>query len=406
MQDHGGFDKLWNSERFTSRLISVVWDEAHCISLWGDFRPEYKEAARLRYLIPKGIPFFLASATLPPVVLSDVLQILAIRADKSVLIQRSNDRANIHIVVRKLRYSLTSFHDLAFLIPDNYKEGDPPPPKFLIFFDNITTSVAAAKYLQSRLPLEFRHVINWFNSDCSPELREELMEELRTGKIWGLCCTDSCGMVSTVKRGIIVIILTTCVQGVDLPDVKIIIQWRVTCDLSMLWQRIGRGVRQRDLTGIALILAEPKHFDDEKEKRATAKEKREKKKKAKAKQAGIGSASAQGPVAVTAQVSTAHAASGPPLATQQTTGGVDDNSSADENDAESSDDDGYAEDRRDLYSKRDESASASRKRKRESELSPAMDDMINARFRKKVKCHRAPPMLYFGNDKTSTYPLW
>lgn len=196
MQDHGGFDKLWDNEVFTSRLISVVWDEAHCISTWGKFRPEYKEAARLRYLIPKGIPFFLASATLPPLVLSDVLQILQISEEKSVLIQRSNDRGNIHLVVRKLRYSLTSFEDLAFIVPENWKPTDDPPPKFLIFFDNITTSIAAAKYLQSRLPLEYRHRITWFNSDCTPELREQLVEELQTGKIFGLCCTDSCGMVS------------------------------------------------------------------------------------------------------------------------------------------------------------------------------------------------------------------
>ena len=63
MKDGGGFEKLWKNEAFTSRLISFVWDEAHCISTWSHFREEYKDAYRLRYLLPK-VPFYLASATL------------------------------------------------------------------------------------------------------------------------------------------------------------------------------------------------------------------------------------------------------------------------------------------------------------------------------------------------------
>ncbi|KAJ7161557.1 hypothetical protein C8R46DRAFT_1037757 [Mycena filopes] len=80
MQQDGGFEKLWKKPGFTSRLISLVWDEAHCVSKWAGFRPEYKEVNRLR------------------------------------------------------------FKDLAFLIPENWKPGDPPPPKFLIFFDSIADS--------------------------------------------------------------------------------------------------------------------------------------------------------------------------------------------------------------------------------------------------------------------------
>ncbi|KAJ7501820.1 P-loop containing nucleoside triphosphate hydrolase protein, partial [Mycena galericulata] len=59
MQQDGGFSKLWKKAEFTRRLISIVWDEAHCISKWAGFRPEYKEVGRLRYLIPRDIPFVL-----------------------------------------------------------------------------------------------------------------------------------------------------------------------------------------------------------------------------------------------------------------------------------------------------------------------------------------------------------
>jgi len=48
-----------------------------CISKWGDFRPEYKTAGDLRYFIPKEIPFFITSATLPDFILQDAMKILA-----------------------------------------------------------------------------------------------------------------------------------------------------------------------------------------------------------------------------------------------------------------------------------------------------------------------------------------
>jgi superfamily II DNA helicase RecQ len=74
----GGFDKLWKHKPFTSCVISVIWDEGHCVSKWADFRPEYKNAGQLRYIIPRHIPFYVTLATLPPVVLLDVMKILQI----------------------------------------------------------------------------------------------------------------------------------------------------------------------------------------------------------------------------------------------------------------------------------------------------------------------------------------
>ncbi|KAJ7037743.1 P-loop containing nucleoside triphosphate hydrolase protein, partial [Mycena alexandri] len=73
MKPGGGFEKLWNDKNFMAQVISVVWDEAQCVSKWGDFRPEYKIAGTLRHLIPKDIPFYITSATLPPDVLHDVM---------------------------------------------------------------------------------------------------------------------------------------------------------------------------------------------------------------------------------------------------------------------------------------------------------------------------------------------
>lgn len=67
---------------------------------------------------------------------------------------------------------------LTFLIPPGFKVDDPPPPKFLIFFDDIPDSINAACVLRRRLPSELR-------------------EKIRSGETWGLCTTTSFGMVCT-----------------------------------------------------------------------------------------------------------------------------------------------------------------------------------------------------------------
>lgn len=196
MKDNGGFEALWKNHLFTSCIASIVWDEAHCISKWGDFRPEYKDAGRLRYLIPKGIPFLITSATLPTLVLRDVKDILQSR--ETYTIHRSNDRPNVHIVIREMKYPLNGFLDLAFLIPDDWTSDDPPPPKFLIFFDSIAESIEAVNFLRGRLPLQYQDRIKWFNADMSPEFRADESHALKAGETWGLACTDSFGMVSTL----------------------------------------------------------------------------------------------------------------------------------------------------------------------------------------------------------------
>ncbi|KAI6115258.1 hypothetical protein EV401DRAFT_1865422, partial [Pisolithus croceorrhizus] len=51
--------------------------------------------------------------------------------------------------------------------------------------------------------------------------------------------------------------------GMDVPDILLVIQWRATCKLAALWQRFGRAVRDRQLTGTAILFAEKDHFDDD-----------------------------------------------------------------------------------------------------------------------------------------------
>lgn len=200
MKDRGAFEKLWKIQTFCDDLLSMVLDESHCVSLWGDFRPEYREIYRLRYLIPDTVPFFLASATLPTPLFKDVTQTLHIEPRTCEIVRRSVDRHNISLTVRKIERPANSFEDIFFLLPEDCtpagcREHDKTFEPALIFVDNITEGVNMGDILRSKLPAEFRDRIRWFNADMSQTYRDEALKDFREGRLWVLICTDSFGMV-------------------------------------------------------------------------------------------------------------------------------------------------------------------------------------------------------------------
>ena len=214
MKEGGGFDRLFRKPHFTSRLITVIINEAHCVSLWGSFRKQYQELGRLRHLLPDQAHFAIVSATLPATVLPDVMTRLGVLKKDIHAIRLSNDRSNIALVVRKMKYPANSYMDLDFLVHDS--SSDSPADvenlggsqlrqhheKFVIFFDDKNDAIGAADYLRSRLPLDQRHQIIWFMSDMSREFKDDGVEALAAGKIWGICSTDSFGMVSESFPGV------------------------------------------------------------------------------------------------------------------------------------------------------------------------------------------------------------
>ena len=49
----------------------------------------------------------------------------------------------------------------------------------------------------------------------------------------------------------------------DLPDIRIVIQWKATCDLCTLWQRFGRAARGAGQEATAILFVEKKDTDEE-----------------------------------------------------------------------------------------------------------------------------------------------
>ncbi|KAF9788745.1 P-loop containing nucleoside triphosphate hydrolase protein [Thelephora terrestris] len=250
MKEGGGFQQLLRKTRFASQLIAIVIDEVHCLKLWSSFRRDYQDLGRLRFILPDRVHFALVSATLPRSVLAPVMSHLGITPSELYTVRLSNDRDNVALCVRKMRYPANSFRDLDFLVSqvtDSDVSGSSQQrlqhKKFVIFFDNKTEATDAGSYLRSKLPMEERDKIIWFMADMSAGFKQDGVTDLASGKLLGICATDSFGM------------------GIDLKDIDLVVQWKVTCDPCMLWQRFGRGARDKDVQATALLFVESKDLD-------------------------------------------------------------------------------------------------------------------------------------------------
>ncbi|KAG0701803.1 hypothetical protein DFH29DRAFT_805802, partial [Suillus ampliporus] len=113
MKPNGDFEKLLKDPLFSRYLVSIVIDEAHCVTEWGEFRPEYQELGHLRYILPSNALIMITSATLTKASLTSTTRLLHMHADKMITIRQSSDHPNIKIGVRKIKYALNSYADLS-----------------------------------------------------------------------------------------------------------------------------------------------------------------------------------------------------------------------------------------------------------------------------------------------------
>ncbi|KAH7335285.1 P-loop containing nucleoside triphosphate hydrolase protein [Rhizoctonia solani] len=244
-QDHRFRKYLWNSTNFRNQVVRVVFDEAHCVLEWGQFRPAYH---RLSFLCPLLLhaTFLALLATLSPAMVTELQRLLGLTAIS--VIRRSNDRHNIVPVVRAIKYPLNTLHNLAFLIPLGFNANSPPPPKFMVFMHSKKLCQEGAKFLRARLPLELQERVVWVHADMSREFNEEAMLALRNGGLYGIVCTDVAGM------------------GIDIPDIDLVVQHQPPSKYCSVSQHFGRAARDPSHTAKAILLVDSKYFDDVKQK--------------------------------------------------------------------------------------------------------------------------------------------
>ncbi|KZV90674.1 P-loop containing nucleoside triphosphate hydrolase protein [Exidia glandulosa HHB12029] len=243
------FVKLFKVNAFALRFYRVIADEVHCVEEWSDFRPQYLNFDLLLHWLPPRARFLCASATVTDALRARIMKTFRLQPKTTELIRLNNDCPNIFFAVRKMSGTPTNYNDLLSLLPsdpDLIAYDCPPPPKFMVFMPSKKECVEARLFLMHHLPLHSVGRICWFFSDCSEGYKNKMLQDLKDGKIWGMFCTDSAGM------------------GIDVPDVRIVIQWGIkNVTFATLYQRIGRGGRDRSLQALALVYVENAHWPDD-----------------------------------------------------------------------------------------------------------------------------------------------
>lgn len=197
------FRTIYKSKKFTSHLFNVTFDECHCISQWGgdDFRPEYRQVGLLKWLLPSHVRYHVASATMPQLILEDVRdKVLELPAGNTEYVRLSNDRPNIHYMVTEMKFTPKSMEDINRILNIRAKDPDNPGPKFMLFTKKQKETQRVAHMLRNDLAPELRNKIVWFHSGMTIEFKEEQMERLRKGELWGIVCTNAAGMVSLSRE--------------------------------------------------------------------------------------------------------------------------------------------------------------------------------------------------------------
>ncbi|KIJ30143.1 hypothetical protein M422DRAFT_134197, partial [Sphaerobolus stellatus SS14] len=90
-----GFTSLLRYAKWNCDFVSIIYDESHCISQWGDnFRPLYARLGELRSIMPHAARL-VTSATMPPIVYAEVAAQLDVDITTSFCLNLGNNRPNI-----------------------------------------------------------------------------------------------------------------------------------------------------------------------------------------------------------------------------------------------------------------------------------------------------------------------
>ncbi len=126
-------NQVLHNSKFSRRVLSVVIDEAHCVSHWGaDFRKRYGTLGIIRAFLPHGTPIIALSVTLTPRVCCDLMSKLHFpRGNGDVFLNIGNYLLNVSLIVQACEYPLNTYADLDFVIPSHATNPADIPKTYL-----------------------------------------------------------------------------------------------------------------------------------------------------------------------------------------------------------------------------------------------------------------------------------
>lgn len=218
-----------------ARAAFLVVDEAHCVDRWGrDFRPDYGRIAEIRALL--GNPPLLAfTATAGADAQTRILESLGIPTARRLV--TGADRPNIALIrhevsgdVRSPR-SVRTRAKLILSLVRNVRRG-----RSMIF----VPTVKIGELLQSSLALEGLDLPFYHSKHGTANERDILIGRF-TGRLEpaldAIICTNAFGM------------------GIDVPDVRLVVNWQHPASVEDYLQEFGRAGRDGE-PALAVLLTD------------------------------------------------------------------------------------------------------------------------------------------------------
>jgi ATP-dependent DNA helicase RecQ len=223
-------------ENFRAWNVSLIAiDEAHCISEWGhDFRPEYRQLAKFRDLLP-NTPMMALTATATERVREDIVKHLALRNPQKFV--ASFNRPNLIYRVKAKEKPLQQILNFLAKHPDD---------SGIIYCASRSGTESLAESLVAR-----GHAAKPYHAGLANDERSRNQEEFLRDETKIICATIAFGM------------------GINKPNVRFVIHHDLPKNVEGYYQETGRAGRD-GLPAECLLLYSPGdvakqlHFIDEK----------------------------------------------------------------------------------------------------------------------------------------------